>query len=87
MKNLILICTLSLLFSGCASTQLESPRWEYKVFVLNPFENGLLGRTMNEIADEVEARRKRILQDYGEDGWELVSVEENIFYFKRPLSE
>ena len=87
MKNLILIWTLSFLISGCVSTQLESPKWEYKVFVLNPFENGLVGRKLNEIADEVDARRNKMLQDYGEDGWELVSVAENIFYFKRPLSE
>ena len=87
MKNLFLICSLSLLISGCASTQSVNQRWEYKAFVLNPFENGLIGRKLDEISNEVEERRNKMLQNYGEDGWELVSVEGHIFYFKRPLSE
>jgi hypothetical protein len=30
---------------------------------------------------------QQILNQWGEDGWELVTVEENVAYFKRPKAD
>lgn len=32
-------------------------------------------------------RRQNILNKLGENGWELISIESDIFYFKRIISE
>jgi hypothetical protein len=49
-------------------------KWEYKIIFTNP-------KYRADLAFENQ------LKKFGSDGWELVGVQENALYFKRPIEE
>jgi len=49
-------------------------KWEYKIIFTNP-------KYRADLAFENQ------LKKFGNDGWELVGVQENALYFKRPIEE
>lgn len=85
MKHVSLLFITMLLVTGCTSKPHQPVQWEYKTVLLNPFENGLFGRKLSDIADEMTVSREKVLSENGQQGWELVDIEEHTYFFKRPV--
>jgi hypothetical protein len=83
------------LLSGCAATTKQKESWEYKVISVDLLGDKAREVIKNspliiapEILHELRSndygkRASKTLSDLGEQGWELVSVDENYYTLKR----
>ncbi len=81
MKTKILLLLALITLSGCASMV---SRWEYKVVFIDPFANGLFAADLKTVNKELLKRQNTILNELGAKGWELMRIEGNQYFFKRP---
>lgn len=54
-------------------------KWEYKIATLWP-------DVLSETDDNITSDNQELLNQIGEEGWELVSVDSGIAYFKRAIN-
>ena len=63
-------------------------KWEYFDFSTLLFEQVEVVAIQSRLLNPGERKDYYVyLENLGKDGWELVAVQENHFYFKRPLAE
>jgi len=95
MKNPIalLFAASILLFAGCCTTA-HVTQWEYKVAVaprppVTHFGGGTNAPSFDQFFKERTQNRRTteqsFLDDLGKEGWVLISVNDGVFYFKRPV--
>lgn len=59
-------------------------KWEYRFKYLLSDSHDV---AINETIRDIDNYNAKVLDDLGNDGWELVSVDNGIAYFKRPLEQ
>lgn len=62
-------------------------KWEYKIFYPGPILRGYSNERERDAAQEEDKRRAKILNVWGDCGWELVSFSETIAIFKRLVQQ
>lgn len=85
MKTVILTLFTAFALAGCAVNASKPVKWEYKTVQLDPFKNGFVGRQVVDIANDIMASQRKILNENGQQGWELVDIQKNLYIFKRPI--
>ncbi|MDC0602768.1 DUF4177 domain-containing protein [Aliiglaciecola sp.] len=86
MKLNVFMILLICLLTGCQSTTQKYVKWEYKVVQFpdlpkEAFSAGALGDALK----NKSMIEKGILQEHGEQGWELIQLRGGVLVFKRPV--
>lgn len=82
--KLIIFFSLTMLFA-CSESKNQVIKWEYKAVQIDLSEYEFTPETAKEVGEKLMEQNQKLLNENGLQGWELVSVTNGGYVFKRPI--